>query len=127
MGRYTRARETAGPKQTSTGTRLVGVIIMLAFTVGAYWVADSGLAWLRAHPIEQYRQAIMAITSTGPEMEITIHPLLPFKFPVHIFLRIGIAIFLDITAFTLFVIGSLWLKPSKPEGSGDPYASQRRG
>jgi hypothetical protein len=127
MGRYTRARRTGGSKEASSGGRLVGVIVMLAFTIGAYWAANSGLAWLRAHPIEQYRQAIMDLTSTGPEMQITIHPLLPFKFPVDIFLRIGIAIFLDVTVFTLVVLGWMWIRPSKPGGADDPWASQGRG
>jgi hypothetical protein len=54
-------------------------------------------------------------------------PLLPITLPIDVFLRIGIAIFLDILVFTILVFGWMAIKPSRPEGPDDPWASQGRG
>ena len=118
MSRFKRTREAGSrSKETDAASRWIGIFVIVLFTVGGYWLADVTLrsAWLQQQLPKALGETLKQI---GGDLWIPIYKSLPIQFPAHVLLRIGIAVFLDILAYTLFVW--LWavFNPPKPDVQG---------
>ncbi len=126
MGRFRRSREASRSREADAASRWIGIIVIVLCTVGGYWLANFtlGSVWLHEHLPKELGDALKDI---GGDLWIPIFKWLPIQLPAHVLLRIGIAIFLDILAYTVFVW--LWavFNPPKPDVPEDPWSAQGRG
>lgn len=127
MGRFMRKHD-AGPrhKQLDAWARGLGFITLVVLSVGGYWLADVTLrsAWLQQQLPQELGNALREV---GGDLWIPIHKSLPIQFPAHVLLRIGIAVFLDVLAYTLLMVVWAMINRHKTDVPDDPWASQGRG
>ena len=126
MGRFRRTREAGRSKEADAASRWIGIIVIVLFSVGGYWLADVTLRslWLQEHLPKALGDALKQI---GGDLWIPIFKWLPIQLPAHVLLRIGIAIFLDILAYTIFVWIWVVFNPPRPDVPEDPWSAQGRG
>jgi hypothetical protein len=126
MGRFRRTREASRSKEADAASRWLGIIVIVLLSVGGYWLADVTLRsiWLQEHLPKELGDTLKQI---GGDLWIPIFKWLPIQLPAHVLLRIGIAIFLDILAYTIFVWIWVVFNPPGPDVPEDPWSAQGRG